>query len=177
MWYIFKDDGRCLAACDSEPNHDDLLTRKEVAVEMSAVYSIADITLGDGEIIQNLPCVPSIDKEKDAKWEKIKAIRDQKEREPLAYLDKIFDFDSLSSERLTWLIDAARTAITFDSPFAVNWTCYDNTVIELSSEQIIGIPLAVAQRSDGLHQIARSLREQIEEATTEEELAIIVWPE
>lgn len=118
----------------------------------------------------------SLDDAKAAQWAVIKTERDRREVEPLPYLEKVLDFDDVSSKRLTWAIDAARTALTQGLPFEVEWTCYDNSVLTMSANDIIGIPLAVAQRSDSLHQIARNLREDIYSKNTVEEVKAIVWP-
>lgn len=120
------------------------------------------------------PPIPLIDL-KTKKWIEIKKIRDIKERSPLLYIDKLFDFDSLSSERLTWLISSARTAITLEIPFQVDWTTFDNSIVQLSATDIIGIPLAVAQRSNELHVKARGYSDRINSATTIEELESIAW--
>lgn len=47
----------------------------------------------------------------------------------------------------------------------------------MTAQEIVGIPVALTQYSDGLHQIARGLRAQIEAVETTETLAGIVWPE
>jgi hypothetical protein len=110
------------------------------------------------------------------KWEEIKSIRDKLEIEPLSYMGKLFDFDDVSSKRLEWAISTAQTAVLTNQTFIVVWTCYDNTTLTMTEQDILGIPLAVAQRSDSLHQIARELREQIYAATTIVDVDAIVWP-
>jgi|GEM_PF-7017643 len=120
---------------------------------------------------------------KAEKWAEIKAERDRRERLPLSYLGKLFDLDKESSERLQWAINAARSAVSLGIEFVTDWTCYDNTVITLDAEDIIGLPIAVAQYSDGLHQTARGLRIKIfgdgttPGAETVEEIDAIKWPE
>lgn len=131
----------------------------------------------DGKPVKRPAYVPTLEELKVAKWDEIKAERDRRERLPLDYLTKQFDFDDISSQRLQWAIDAARSALFLGETFVITWTCYDNSTIDLTAEQVIGIPIAVAQRTDSLHQTARALREQIEVAETVEALEAIVWPE
>ena len=114
---------------------------------------------------------------KEIKWNEIKAKRDSEERSPLPYMNKLLDFDSISSERLAWAIDAARSAVGAGMAFTVNWTCYDNSILVMTEAEILQIPLVVAQRSDTLHAKARDLKLQIDLATTEEELKLISWDE
>lgn len=129
------------------------------------------------KLIEYEPPGPTLEVLKIFKWTEIKNERDRRERFPLDYLEKQFDFDDISSQRLQWAIDAARSALFLGGTFVITWTCYDNTTIDLIAEQVIGIPIAVAQRTDNLHQAARALREQIETAETVEELEAITWPE
>ena len=118
---------------------------------------------------------PTLDELKTAKWEKIKATRDAEERSPLPYMGALFDFDDTSSERLNWALEAARSAQALGATFSVNWTTADNATITMTASDIIGLPIAVAQRSDALHQKARALRAAIDAATTAEEVAAVSW--
>ena len=114
----------------------------------------------------------SLDELKAIKWESIKATRDSLETEPLPYLGKLFDFDDTSSKRLNWAISTAQVY----PEFTIDWTCADNSTITLTAQDILGIPIAVAQRSNELHQIGRKLREKISAVTSREELDDISWP-
>lgn len=141
-------------------------------------YRHPDLWQGEGwrnDVPDNwTPPIP-LEKIKQNKWNEIKAIRDKKERDPLPYLGKLFDFDSLASDRLQWAIDAARSAVALGGQFETDWTCYDNSVITLSANDIIGIPLAVAQRSNELHVKARQYRQDIDNAETVEEVEAVIW--
>jgi hypothetical protein len=63
-----------------------------------------------------------------------------------------------------------------NSPFNITWTCHDGTTIDLTAQDIIQIPIAVAQRSNGLHIIARELKAAAYAAQAEADLDLIVWP-
>lgn len=51
MYYIFKNNGECIASCNNKPNVDDLESRGETAVESNENYNIAKIKLYDGNIV------------------------------------------------------------------------------------------------------------------------------
>lgn len=120
---------------------------------------------------------PTLDEVKAAKWSKVKAERDRLEASGFIYLDKTFDSDPTSVIRLTVAVEAARAALAGGmTGMSFDWTLQDNTVATLTAEEFIGLPLALAANADALHQHARALREQIDAATTAEEVeAIPVW--
>lgn len=118
----------------------------------------------------------SLEELKDQTWLRIKEIRNSLERKPLPYMGNLLDFDSISSERLSWAINTAQTAIITGQDFNVDWTCCDNSVLTMTAQDVLGIPIAVAQRSDSLHKIARKIKaEEIDIATTKGELDAISW--
>ena len=122
------------------------------------------------------PQPPSLADAQAVAWTAIKSERDRHERLPLDYLGKQLDFDALSSDRLTWAIAAARSAIAEGkADFKLEWTCADNSPMTMTAQQIVDLPTAVAQRSDGLHRRARELRAAIDAAKTVEDLQKVVW--
>jgi hypothetical protein len=120
---------------------------------------------------------PALDVLRAAKWEAVKAERDRREAAGFTYLGKVFDSDPTSVIRLTVAVAAARSAIsTGVTGLSFTWTLQDNTVATMSAEEFIGLPLALADNANTIHQHARGLREQIEAATTAEDIeAIPVW--
>lgn len=51
MYYIFKNNGECIASCNNKPNTDDLESRDEIAVESNENYNITKIKLYNGNIV------------------------------------------------------------------------------------------------------------------------------
>jgi len=47
----------------------------------------------------------------------------------LPYLGEFIDFDTLSSERLTWAISTAMIAKSLGQPFSVDWTTATGSVL------------------------------------------------
>jgi alkylhydroperoxidase/carboxymuconolactone decarboxylase family protein YurZ len=64
--------------------------------------------------------------------------------------------------------------------FTVTWTCADNSTIDLTEQQLLGLAAALAAHSDALHQTARALKAAVDAAlaagaTAEEIDALPVW--
>lgn len=85
---------------------------------------------------------------------------------------KEFDSDSDSQRRI---LIAANTAQVVGEAFSIEWTCADNSVLTLDYAQMLGLPAIMAQYGDTLHQKARTLKAQIDAATTLEEINAVVW--
>lgn len=108
---------------------------------------------------------------------KINAERDARETQGFPYLGKWFDSDQRSVLRINTVAAAATSAIMASQPFLIEWTCADNSVIELNASQMAGVPAAMAEYANQLHQTAKALKEQIDSATTLEQVHAVVWPD
>lgn len=57
MYYIFNSENKMIGYCDFEPNHEDLESRKEVAIESSKAYKNPfSLFIENGEIVE--PLIP-----------------------------------------------------------------------------------------------------------------------
>lgn len=54
MYYIFNENGYCVASCNYEPDSADLASRKEIAVVSEESYDISKIKLVNGVIVEVL---------------------------------------------------------------------------------------------------------------------------
>jgi len=126
-------------------------------------------------IIDNEPVTiitePTLDEIKTAKIRDINHRRDQQELSGFDYLGKRFDSDVNAMRRISIAVQAAQSY----PDFIVEWTCQDNSTITLNAEQIIAMPLTMAVYGNELHQKARTLKAQIEAATTIDEVNLIDW--
>lgn len=112
-----------------------------------------------------------------AKWEEIKAERDQLETAGFPYLGKWIDSDARSVQRITGAVQAAQAALAAGTPFEIGWTSADNSVLQLDAEQMMGMTVALAAHANDLHVIARGLRALIyAEDATEASVAAVAWP-
>lgn len=110
------------------------------------------------------------------RWSDIKLQRDLLEASGFPYLGKSLDSDSRSVQRINTAVQAAQAALAVGQPFAIVWTCADNTLLELDGAQMLGAPVALALYADHLHQTAKALHAQIDAATTAEAIAAVAWP-
>jgi len=116
--------------------------------------------------------VPTLEEAKTTKITELKTTRDSMETEPVRYLDYLYDFDTKSFDR----INAAIIALD-QTRGTIGWTTADNSVVEVTADTLRGVIASAALRSDALHTIYRELKTQVNEATSNEEVEAISWPE
>lgn len=116
--------------------------------------------------------VPTLEEAKASKLAELKGIRDSKEVEPVEFYGHRYDFDTKSFDR----INAAIIALD-QTHGAIGWTTADNSVVEVNADTLRGVIAAAAVRSNALHVTYRTLKQQVSEATTNEEVEAISWPE
>lgn len=126
----------------------------------------------DGQFIDPPPYVPPLSDLQAAKIAELKGIRDEKELEPVQYIDHLYDFDVKSFDR----INAAIIALD-QTHGTIGWTTADNSVVEVNADSLRGVIASAALRSNTLHVIYRELKEAVNAATTAEEVESINWPE
>ena len=135
-------------------------TQKATIIDQGEYYEVVEI-----------PKLP-LEDVKAAKIAELKEIRDEKELEPVQYGDNLFDFDTKSFDR----INAAIIALD-QTQGTIGWTCADNSVVEVTADTLRGVIAAAAVRSNTLHVTYRTLKQQVNEATTNAEVEAIGWPE
>lgn len=123
------------------------------------------------------PPEPTLEQVKELKWVEIKKERDAREAGGFNYKGAIFDSDSKSVERITSAVLAAQAAKSAGSKLQVEWTVADNSRMTLTTDDLLAIPLAMAQFASALHATARELHDSIFAATTAEAVGAIEWPE
>ena len=109
------------------------------------------------------------------KREEINTARDNAEQGGFEYLGKVFDSDPVSCQRIALASQTAMMCKQAGQEFTVIWTCQDNTTIELDADTMMGVLIALTQWSNTCHTKASALKEQLELATTEEEINAINW--
>lgn len=112
----------------------------------------------------------SLEETKEMRLYHLKAVRDNKEMEPVVYNGNRFDFDQKSYERIT----AAIYALDI-SGGKIGWTTADHETVEVTSNDLRGVIVAAAVRSNALHIKYREYKEQVNAAQTVEEVESIVW--
>ena len=121
---------------------------------------------GDYYEVVTLP-LPTLEEFKAAKIAELKAERDSKEVEPIAYNGNSYDYDDKARER----INAAIIALDVQGADAsIDWTTADNADTPVTANDLKMIIAAVAVRSNKLHTAYRVAKEKVEAATTKEEV-------
>lgn len=111
---------------------------------------------------------------KTKKKEEINQARDKTEQGGFEYMGKIFDSDLISCVRIQGAAQLAAQMPMSDTPI-IEWTCKDNTHIKLTPAELIGLSAALANWSNECHKKASELKQQVDDAQTEEELNAIKW--
>lgn len=107
--------------------------------------------------------------------ERINVARNAAEREPFAAFGKTFDADDKAIQRILGAAQAAVVAKQLGQPLSIEWTCADNTTLAMDADMLVEIPVILAQAADTLHQRARSLKAQIDAATSLAEIEAVTW--
>ena len=156
-------------------NPGDILTQSETEVSFGGPWGWAQQD-GNAEWQE---VVPTLDEVKLKKRQEINAAKDAAESAtPFMYMEKPFDFDPLSRERLNVAIQLAQSLKIAGIPGTTkvtDWRLYDNTMTELTVDMLCNMPQAFAEKSAILHQKAWTLKTQIDAATTIAEVDAITW--
>lgn len=107
-----------------------------------------------------------------AKRAEINQARDNAEQGGFEYMGKVFDSDQVSAQRISM---AAQAMALAPEGTTITWTCQDNTTIDLTAQELVGLVVALAEWSNTCHQKATALKAQIDAAKTAEELEKITW--
>lgn len=136
-------------------------TQKGMIVDQGEYYEVVEIP------------GPTLEEAKASKINELKSIRDNKEVEPIQIDKGLFDYDDKSRDRLA----IARQALTdADNAGTITWTTADNQRVPLGIVDFANINAAAAVRSNQLHITYNELKEQVNSATTIEDVEAIVWP-
>ena len=116
------------------------------------------------------PLQKTLEQVKQEKIIELKAMRDMREVEPIAYQGYSFDYDSKARDR----ISAAIIALDVQGADAsIDWTTADNADVKVTANDLRMIIATVAQRSNALHVAYRAAKDKVEQATTVTEVEAI----
>ena len=109
---------------------------------------------------------------KHRKTADFKARRDSQEVTPIEYNGHSYDYDSKARER----INAAIIALDQQGADAsIAWTTADDNDVKVTAADLRAVIAAVAVWSNALHVKYRTLKQQVQECKTVEELEAIKW--
>lgn len=133
--------------------------------------SISDDTLQElgVEVIHTEEPIETL---RERKIMELKRQRDTAEVEPVEYGGHLYDYDSKARER----INAAIIALDQQgADAAIAWTTADDNDVTVTAADLRAVIAAVAMRSNALHVKYRTLKHQVQECKTMEELEAIKW--
>lgn len=105
----------------------------------------------------------------------LKRSRDAVEFSQFTYAGHVLDGHAEAQRRLATLASVAKTAIAAGFPFTKEFTLADNSVVEFTAEDFVGIEMAKIWQVEAAFTKYRTLRAQADAATTVEELEAIAW--
>lgn len=103
---------------------------------------------------------------KEVKRKQINDSRDSLEKKGFPYMDKMLDSDMQSVSRINTTFSAAMACFILGQPFSIEWTCADNSKLELDAEGMIGMPAALASHAATLHYRANELKDMVDAITS-----------
>ena len=117
----------------------------------------------------------TIEELKSIKRSEINQARDEAEQGGFEYMGKTFDSDPISCQRISCAAQAMQTLSLSTEVPSITWTCKDNSTVDLSSSDLVGLVVALADHSNKCHQKATELKAKIDACETKEELDLIIW--
>lgn len=152
----------------------------ELDIDSTALLSTAQTTILTKPEFLGSSIIPDggtdLEKAKLKQWTIVKINRDIREFNGFVWDNSEFDSDPQSQSRIQGGVQLAQIAEQASQPFSITWTLKDNSVRVLSAQDMINVGLALAAHVQAVHQIGRAVREQINLATTVEEVELIAWP-
>lgn len=118
---------------------------------------------------------PTLGELKEAKRAEINQARDEAEQGGFEYMGKVFDSDIVSCIRIQGAAQSMQAAIMAEEVPTITWTTKDNSTVELTAQELLGLSVSLAEWSNTCHQKATALKAQIDAAETAEELENITW--
>lgn len=164
IYYIANDDGTISSFAGYKYDENALQAEEKIVQGYDGRYYFAS----------QCPEQP-LEELKLAKRAEINKARDAAEQGGFEYMGKVFDSDEISCIRMTCAAQAMQLSVMSEETPTITWTCQDNSTIDLTAQELMGLVVALAEWSNRCHEKATTLKTQVEAATTVEELDNIVW--
>lgn len=117
----------------------------------------------------------TLDQIKATQWQKVKASRDAAIAAPKPTSVGTFDADPESQNNLNKVIALVQVAASRGYPAEANYTLADNARVLLTLTQLETAALEMGVQVQGMFDAGDALRQQIDAATTTEEIEGIAW--
>jgi hypothetical protein len=113
---------------------------------------------------------------KEMKWEEIKRLRADNAAAGFTFNGHEYDSDHEAIRNITGAVTGALVAQGASRSVSIDWTTKNNATVNLNGQQLMDLGDAALLHVNTQYAIARSLRQQIDAASSESELDAIVWP-
>ena len=135
-------------------------TREELENNAFIRYSHIEETKEEYKLVDGvyITAAEAFKKAKQAKRAEINAARDAAEQGGFEYMGKVFDSDPISCIRIQGAAQSMQAAIMAQEVQKITWTCQDNSTIELTAQELMGLSVALAEWSNTCHQKATALK-------------------
>lgn len=109
--------------------------------------------------------------------EAVKLERNRREQAGFDYLGKRIDSDAVAVQRITVAGSVAQMALATGTPYEVQWTCADGSLLTLDAQGVLGMVAALGAHGLALHLHARDLKGLVEASDNPESIDITAgWP-
>lgn len=117
-----------------------------------------------------------IEQVKVDQWNLIKSSRDAALLAPLTTIYGVFDADTISQKNITDAIALLQVLEATGTPQTIDFTLYDNSVVTLTTAEMIQVGIVLGSCTQGVYAVSRDLRDQINNSTTIPEVQAVTWP-
>jgi hypothetical protein len=151
-------------------------TLHEVSKALAKNCIFIPLSIGDEALaelgVEVIHAEEPIETLRERKIMELKRQRDTAEVKPIEYNGTLYDYDDKARER----INAAIIALDVQGADAsIDWTTADDNDVTVKAADLRAVIAAVAMRSNALHVKYRTLKHQVQECKTMEELEAIKW--
>lgn len=117
----------------------------------------------------------TLEQVKVTKWEALKKDRQAATEVPLVTPYGTFDADPRSQKAITDAVLMLQTLQNLGTPTVIDFTLADNSVVTLTTAQMVNVGLLLGQQVQAAHSKGRLKRQAIDAATTTEQVESVVW--
>ena len=155
-------------------NHNSAIWNSHVLTPIGNLLDISQNNLLISEEFTGSTIMQDIEPVADTrarKWFEIKNARDAQEFGGFYWDNSKFDSDLISQSRIQGAVILAMQ----NPSFTIDWTLKDNSVRTLSAADMLAVGQALATHVEIAHTKARTIRTQLDAATTIPEVEAIFW--
>jgi hypothetical protein len=112
---------------------------------------------------------------KNLKWRSLIDARTAEEYSTFVYDDDTYDCGQQATQRIQGACQLALVAAINNTPFSIDWTLADYSVVTLDGTQMIAVGQALAQHVQTVHAKSRVKRQALNNALSFIEVDAITW--